>query len=307
MHDDPGSAPDTSPCRRSASSPDRTPRHRGALLVNLAVSLHAANDELRDRLVPLNRQYPIDRLVEACAAYLEASNRRLSFEWALIAGVNDRPDDARELAGLARRLRAHVNIIPLNPTPGYPTQGTPMAEVLAFRDRLLESGVNVTVRRTAAPTSTQPAVSCGPPANRWHHPAAAEDPNTGRWLHNGSVHQRVWINSRQPQTLYYAADAVCAGRAGDPLGPLAVIGKVTCSARRSSPRCGSCSPPSASWPACRHRQRVEVGVSPGGRGRGRPAAAPSPRRVRGRVHRHAELRPDRAALRHRHPRPVGPP
>src|SRR6478735_864606 len=93
------------------------------LPVNLAVSLHAANDRLRDELVPINKRYPLAELTEACADYLRAKNRRLSFEWALIDGVNDRPSDARELAAISRRLPlpAHVNIIPLNPTPGWPT------------------------------------------------------------------------------------------------------------------------------------------------------------------------------------------
>ncbi|WP_420453436.1 23S rRNA (adenine(2503)-C(2))-methyltransferase RlmN [Ilumatobacter sp.] len=119
------------------------------LPVNLAVSLHAANDELRDSLVPINVRYPIDDLVEACADYLEVKNRRVSFEWAMIDGVNDRPCDAEELAELCRRLRpsAHVNLIPLNPTPGYPTRGTPLADVNRFRDRLEELGANATVRR----------------------------------------------------------------------------------------------------------------------------------------------------------------
>ena len=117
------------------------------LPVNLAVSLHAANDELRDRLVPINRRYPLEALVAACEAYLAAKGRRLSFEWALIDGVNDRPSDAGELAGLARRLRAHVNLIPLNPTPGWPTRGTPPARVREFRDRLVDLGVNATVRQ----------------------------------------------------------------------------------------------------------------------------------------------------------------
>ncbi len=118
-----------------------------SLPVNLAVSLHAANDELRDQLVPLNRRYPLAVLTAACAAYLEAKGRRLSFEWALIAGVNDRPTDATELAALARGLGAHVNLIPLNPTPGYATPGTPPAAVAAFRDRLGSLGANATVRR----------------------------------------------------------------------------------------------------------------------------------------------------------------
>jgi 23S rRNA (adenine2503-C2)-methyltransferase len=118
-----------------------------ALPVNLAVSLHAANDRLRSELVPLNRRYPLAALAEACGDYLEAKNRRLSFEWALIDGVNDRDSDASELAAYVRPLRAHVNLIPLNPTPGYPTRGTPPARVRAFHDRLVDLGVNATVRR----------------------------------------------------------------------------------------------------------------------------------------------------------------
>ena len=120
------------------------------LPVNLAVSLHAATDELRDQLVPINRRYPVADLEAACAAYLRARGRRLSFEWALIDGVNDGADQAGALADLCRRLPlpAHVNVIPLNPTPGYPVRGTPPAGVHAFRDRLRQRGVNVTVRRT---------------------------------------------------------------------------------------------------------------------------------------------------------------
>lgn len=117
------------------------------LPVNLAVSLHAANNELRDELVPINRRYPLDALVEACQDYLAAKRRRLSFEWALIDGVNDRPSDARELAAIARPLRAHVNLIPLNPTAGYATRGSPRNRVREFRDWLDALGVNATVRR----------------------------------------------------------------------------------------------------------------------------------------------------------------
>jgi 23S rRNA (adenine2503-C2)-methyltransferase len=118
-----------------------------ALPVNLAVSLHAADDELRNRLVPINRRYPIDSLMAACRGWFETTGRRVSFEWALIAGVNDRPVDVRQLADLARDVRAHVNLIPLNPTPGYATPGTPPAGVARFRDGLVELGVNATVRR----------------------------------------------------------------------------------------------------------------------------------------------------------------
>jgi 23S rRNA (adenine2503-C2)-methyltransferase len=118
-----------------------------ALPVNLAVSLHAANDELRNELVPINRRYPLAALAEACDQYLQVKNRRLSFEWALIDGVNDRDRDARELAAYARGLRAHVNLIPLNPTPGYATRGTPPDRVAAFRDHLRRLGANATVRQ----------------------------------------------------------------------------------------------------------------------------------------------------------------
>ena len=119
------------------------------LPVNLAVSLHAANDELRNELVPINKRYPLDDLMEACADYLAVKGRRLSFEWALIDGVNDRERDASELAKLCRRFRlpAHVNLIPLNPTPGYPTVGSSKARVAEFHGRLIDLGVNATVRR----------------------------------------------------------------------------------------------------------------------------------------------------------------
>lgn len=117
-----------------------------ALPVNLAVSLHAANDALRDELVPINRRYPLAALYEACAEYLAIKNRRISFEWALIDGVNDRESDAVELAAAARDLRAHINLIPLNATPGWPTKGTPPERVAAFRERLEALGANATVR-----------------------------------------------------------------------------------------------------------------------------------------------------------------
>jgi len=129
-----------------------------ALPVTLAVSLHAANDDLRDQLVPINRRYPLAALLAACRHHLSATGRRLSFEWALIDGVNDRPEDAAELANLAVPLGAHVNLIPLNPTPGYPVQGSPPARVAAFEERLGALGVNATVRRTRG---REIAAACG--------------------------------------------------------------------------------------------------------------------------------------------------
>jgi 23S rRNA (adenine2503-C2)-methyltransferase len=118
------------------------------LPVNLAVSLHAANDMLRDELVPINRRYPLEVLAEACAEYVRASGRRLSIEWAMIDGVNDRGSDAGELAEFAGPLGAHVNLIPLNPTPGYPVVGSSREHVRRFRDQLVTLGVNATIRVT---------------------------------------------------------------------------------------------------------------------------------------------------------------
>lgn len=119
-----------------------------SLPVNLAVSLHVANDAERDVLVPINRRYPLAQLAEACQEYVTATRRRLSFEWALIHDVNDTDRHARELADYARPLRAHVNLIPLNPTPGYPVRGTAPDQVRHFAERLRDLGVNATVRRT---------------------------------------------------------------------------------------------------------------------------------------------------------------
>jgi 23S rRNA (adenine2503-C2)-methyltransferase len=117
------------------------------LPVNLAVSLHLADDARRDELVPINRRYPLSVLAEACHEYLLAKGRRLSFEWALIDGVNDTETDAVQLADYARPLRAHVNLIPLNPTPGYAVRGSSARQVRWFRDRLRALGINATVRQ----------------------------------------------------------------------------------------------------------------------------------------------------------------
>ncbi len=119
------------------------------LPVNLAVSLHAARNDLRNSLVPINKRYPIEDLMQACRKYLQKKNRRVTFEWALIKDVNDTARDARELAKLCKSLKpsAHVNLIPLNPTPGYLTKGSAPEDVREFADQLIDLGVNATVRR----------------------------------------------------------------------------------------------------------------------------------------------------------------
>jgi len=117
-----------------------------ALPINLAVSLHAADDGLRDRLVPINRRYPVAELMDAVRDYAAKTKRRVSIEYALIDGVNDAPEQAQQLARLLEGLLCHVNLIPLNPTPGSPWQPSPREKVDAFQAVLESAGVPTTVR-----------------------------------------------------------------------------------------------------------------------------------------------------------------
>ncbi len=116
------------------------------LQVRLAVSLHAATDELRDRLVPLNRKWPLADLIAACRYYVERVGRRVTFEWALINGVNDTSEQADALGALLGGLTCHVNLIPLNPTDGFEGRPSDPARVRAFAARLEQLGIPVTVR-----------------------------------------------------------------------------------------------------------------------------------------------------------------
>ena len=114
--------------------------------VNLAVSLHAANDDLRTRLVPANKKYPIPAILEAVRDYIQATRRRVSFEYVLLQGVNDGPQEARALAELLRGLLCHVNLIPWNPVPGTPLGPSKRRRVLDFQKILHEHHVPCTVR-----------------------------------------------------------------------------------------------------------------------------------------------------------------
>lgn len=114
--------------------------------VNLAISLHAANDEQRSAMLPVNRKYPVKELIAACREYVEKTGRRITFEWALIRDVNDTPMHARELASLIRGLLCHVNVIPLNPTQKYPGQATTRERAEAFCAVLTEVGIPCTIR-----------------------------------------------------------------------------------------------------------------------------------------------------------------
>ena len=114
--------------------------------VNLAVSLHAANDTLRSSLMPINRKYPLDVLISACRDYVNETGRRITFEWALIQDVNDAPEQARELAALVKGLLCHVNIIPLNPTHKYSGMGSTRQRAQAFQAELERVGIPCTIR-----------------------------------------------------------------------------------------------------------------------------------------------------------------
>ncbi len=114
--------------------------------VNLAISLHAANDELRSQLLPANRIYPLHALMKACREYIAATNRKLTFEYALIDNVNDSLNQAQEFAELVQGMLCIVNLIALNPSKDYPTPGSPRDQVEAFRQVLVDNGVQVTVR-----------------------------------------------------------------------------------------------------------------------------------------------------------------
>jgi 23S rRNA (adenine2503-C2)-methyltransferase len=114
--------------------------------VNLAISLHAADDELRSSMLPINKKYPVAELLAACRDYVERTNRRITFEWALIRDVNDTPEQAQKLARLLGGLLCHVNVIPLNPTALYEGQATTIERARAFRAILEQNGIPCTIR-----------------------------------------------------------------------------------------------------------------------------------------------------------------
>jgi 23S rRNA (adenine2503-C2)-methyltransferase len=129
--------------------------------VNLAVSLHAVTKEVRDEIVPLNRKYGIEALLEACAAYPGANNaRRITFEYVMLKDRNDGDEDARELVRLLRkyRLPAKVNLIPFNPWPGVPYETSDPARVQRFSDIVYEAGISAPIRR---PRGRDIMAACG--------------------------------------------------------------------------------------------------------------------------------------------------
>jgi 23S rRNA (adenine2503-C2)-methyltransferase len=128
------------------------------LPVTLAVSLHAPTDRLRSRLLPVNRKYPLDQLLAACAAYARRTGRRVTFEYALLAGVNDSPREARQLAERLAGGLGHVNLIPLNEVPESGFERSSRGQVEQFRSILAGAGIPVTVRREMG---TEIKAACG--------------------------------------------------------------------------------------------------------------------------------------------------
>ena len=114
--------------------------------VNLAVSLHAADDDMRLSMMPVDKRYPIAEVLDACRYYVAKTGRRVTFEWALIHGLNDTPETARRLASLLKGLNCHVNAIPLNPTTGYSGKATDRQRAEKFRETLEQAGVPCTIR-----------------------------------------------------------------------------------------------------------------------------------------------------------------
>jgi len=122
---------------------------RAATDVALAVSLHAPNDELRNKIVPLNKKYPLKELMAVCREYFKDDNRRsITMEYVMLDGVNDTPEHARQLIKLLNGVRAKMNLIPFNPFPNTPYQRSDADTIARFRDILMKAGLNTTIRRT---------------------------------------------------------------------------------------------------------------------------------------------------------------
>lgn len=118
-----------------------------SLQINFALSLHAADNETRSRLMPINRAYDLDKLMEAIEYYVEKTNRRITFEYGLFGGVNDQVHHARQLAEMIKHLNCHVNLIPVNHVPERDYVKTTKEDIFKFENELKRRGINATIRR----------------------------------------------------------------------------------------------------------------------------------------------------------------
>ena len=236
-----------------------------SLPVTLAVSLHAPDDRLRNELVPLNRRYPLDEVLDAAAEVAGAHGRRVTFEYAGIAGVNDRagrPKRSDRLSSWQGVGGPHVNLIPLNPTSGYKGR-TPPGPTARVRRRLRRRACRPRSGATAVSTSTRRAASSGP--GQIGVTSAPADPlDLTAVGQNGAVNEWRFLNQYQPQTLVIGTMLCYLDAIFGLLGLLAAA-------------C-SCSRP---WPRprrLRHREREALGLRP--RGRRRDPAGAGALRVR---------------------------
>ncbi|WP_059104667.1 23S rRNA (adenine(2503)-C(2))-methyltransferase RlmN [Shouchella shacheensis] len=115
--------------------------------INFAISLHAPNNEIRSRLMPINRAWPVEKLIDSIKYYVKKTGRRVSFEYGLFGGVNDQEEHALELAELIKDIKCHVNLIPVNDVLERNYVRTPRDQIFAFEKTLKENGINVTIRR----------------------------------------------------------------------------------------------------------------------------------------------------------------
>lgn len=115
--------------------------------INLAISIHAPNDALRSKLMPVNRRFPFEEVIEACRYYLAKTGRRITFEYALIGGVNDQNEHAEELASVLKDMLCHVNLIPVNHVPERRYVRTPRDQIFEFQRILERNNINATIRR----------------------------------------------------------------------------------------------------------------------------------------------------------------
>jgi 23S rRNA (adenine2503-C2)-methyltransferase len=172
---------------------------------NLAVSLHAARDPLRDVLVPINRRWPVAEVAAAAAEHAAVTGRRVSYEVTLIEGINDGPDDAAALAGLLRGQLAHVNLIPMNPVAHTPWQASAMVAVERFARPLRAAGIPVSIRRNRG---VEAGAACGQLAAER---AGAPPPAT--------------VARRRELLVRQSAAALRGDRAGQPVEPAGAAGR----------------------------------------------------------------------------------
>lgn len=134
------------------------------LQITLSISLHAPNNDIRNKMMPVNKKFPIEKLISSCKNYTEATSRRISFEYALISGVNDSPECAYELSRLLKRMLCHVNLIPVNEIKETDYVKSRNDAIERFKNILIKNGINTTVRRTLG---SDIEASCGQLRNKY--------------------------------------------------------------------------------------------------------------------------------------------